>query len=136
MTSMRERRHAARPRTVTCAAIALFALAGCAPTPSVGTGAFRNAADVSTRLQRGVSTKSDVQNLLGVPNGDGSSLFRNVAGGPRQIWYYEDLATTDASSRGGVMTIALRQQILLVFFKGDVFDGYLWTSNNAPASIR
>lgn len=49
--------------------------------------------------------------------------------GPREIWFYDDLEITDVKSRGGVATMNIRQQILLVFFKGDLFDGYLWTTN-------
>lgn len=112
-----------------------LALTACVES-SAGTGAFRNAAAVQTHLQRGVSTKADVQKLLGVPNGYGGSLFRNAPGGPREIWYYEDVEGTGASSRNDVMTLQMRQQILAIFFKGDAFDGYLWTNNTAPGKVN
>ena len=38
----------------------------------------------------------------------------------------------DYASRSGRLVMTLRQQLLLVFFKGDRFDGYLWTTNAAP----
>lgn len=131
MTAIQPRRRATRCGLAAAALLLVVAFAGCA-APTVGSGAFRNAADVPTKLQRGVSTKTDVQALLGVPNGGGSSLFRNVAGGPREIWYYEDIETVDYASRSGRLVMTLRQQLLLVFFKGDRFDGYLWTTNAAP----
>ena len=114
---------------------ALLFLAGC-EQPRAGTGAFRNAALVPTHLHRGVSTKTDAQALLGVPNGVGSSLFRNVAGGQRNIWYYEDDEATEMTAKGNLLVMALRQQLLLLFFKGDMFDGYLWVTNVTPAQIQ
>lgn len=110
-------------------------LAGCAPR-EIGSGAFRNAGLIETGLTRGSSTRADVTKLLGVPNGGGRSLFRNVAGGPRDVWYYEDIAATDMSRHAGVWRMELRNQMLLVFFRGDRFDGYLWTSNSAPATAE
>ncbi|MBU6498157.1 MAG: hypothetical protein KGJ41_02420 [Rhodospirillales bacterium] len=114
------------------AAAGFLLLAGCAAPPTVTSGAFRNVAAIGTSLHRGSSTKTDVRALLGVPNGDGMSAFRNVAGGPREVWYYEDIEMTGAKFSGSIMTMAMRQQWLLVFFKGDTFDGYLWTTNSAP----
>ena len=49
--------------------------------------------------------------------------------GSRGIWYYDDLEVTEVKSEADVIRMNLRQQILLVFFKGEFFDGYLWTSN-------
>ena len=85
----------------------------------VSSGAFRNAGMLETQLHRGVSTKADVRTLLGVPNGPGSWLLPALDPAPREIWYYEDMSLT-----GGT----LRVQMILVFFKGNVYDGYLWTS--------
>ena len=124
-----------RRRGVTLVLALLLGLTACAKS-SVGTGAFRNAAVVLTQLRRGVSSKADVQKLLGVPNGHGAALFRNAPGGPREIWYYEDVEATDAAARNDVITMKLRQQIVAIFFKGDVFDGYLWTSNSSTGSAR
>ena len=49
--------------------------------------------------------------------------------GPREIWFYDDIEIKDMNSIDNVMTMNLRQQILMIFFKGDIFDGYFWTSN-------
>lgn len=101
-----------------------------------GTGAFPNTSVIEKHLKRGVSTKSDVQRFLGVPNGIGQSnmgsdfsRLATLGQGPRKIWYYDDIETTDMKSENGVVKMNLRQQILLIFFKGEFFDGFLWTSN-------
>lgn len=104
---------------------------------TIGTGAFPNTASIEKQLRRGVSNKADAQRLLGVPNGTGRSDWLRPPGmgvppmgeGPREIWFYDDIEMTDMKSGEGATTMNLRQQILLVFFKGDIFDGYLWTSN-------
>ncbi len=104
---------------------------------TVGTGVFPDTALIEQHLRRGVSKKDDVQRLLGVPNGTGRSEIARPEGkgeqpmgnGPREIWYYDNIEVTDTRSGAGTIDMSLRQQILLVFFKMDIFDGYLWTSN-------
>ncbi len=101
------------------------------------TGVFPNATLIEKQLRRGISTKADVQRLLGVPNGTGRSETARLAAsgslalgaGPREIWYYDDIEVTDTKSGDGAVIMKERQQILLVFFKADIFDGYLWSSN-------
>jgi hypothetical protein len=91
-----------------------------------------------------VSTKADVQRVLGIPNGRGESNWMRPPGtqasvdvkGPWEIWFYDDIASTDMRSDRDVITMQLRQQILLVFFKGDIFDGFFWTSNALKAIAR
>lgn len=102
----------------------------------LGTGVFPNTSVIEQQLKRGVSTKADVQRLLGIPNGAGhgdmapvSTLVVGSGQGPREIWYYDDIEITEMKSTAGVINANLRQQILLVFFNGEFFDGYLWTSN-------
>ena len=48
-------------------------LVGCAP--KVTTGAFTNTGGLDNQLQRGVSTKMDVQRVLGAPNGYGGAIL-------------------------------------------------------------
>ena len=119
-----------------CTALALFISPVHAQT--VGTGAFVKTAAIDKELRRGVSTKTDVQKLLGIPSGTGQLNWMLPPGesppplgaGPRNIWFYNDITATDMEqSEDGVITMKSRMQILLVFFKGDLFDGYLWTSN-------
>jgi hypothetical protein len=99
-------------------------------------GAFRDLGSIETSLQRGVTTQAQVRARWGEPNGAGAARFASLGGDEREIWYYEDIELTGAKSAGGVVKADLRQQILLVIFKGAVVDGYLWTSNAGRASIR
>ena len=120
MTVARARHSKARRFRSAVAMLWALCLVACAPsTPSISTGAFRNAGMLETQLRRGVSIKADVQTLLGVPNGPGSWLLPALDPAPREIWYYEDMSVTGAT---------LRVQMIFVFFKGNVYDGYLWTS--------
>jgi len=103
----------------------------------IGTGAFPDTSRIEKQLRRGASAKADVQRVLGVPNGTGQSDWQRPPGmapvaqgeGQREIWFYDDIRITDMKSGNGPATMNVRQQILLVFFKGDILDGYLWTSN-------
>ena len=55
---------------------------------------------------------------------------------PREVWYYEDIEATDYKSEEGILTMSMRQQILLIFFERGVFDGYMWTTNAAKVEGR
>src|SRR5262245_29275146 len=91
---------------------------------TLGTGAFPNTAAIERQLRRGDSRKADVQRVLGVPNGTGRAEMlpyaaiqgASLGDGPREIWFYDDIEVTDMASSAGVMTMKVRQQILLVFF--------------------
>lgn len=121
---------------VAVSCVGLFFVVSTVYAQQFGTGAFPNTSLIEQQLKRGISTKADVQRLLGVPNGTGGlGTPSGVLGvpplgdGPREIWYYDDMEVTDMKSSDGVIAMNMRQQILLVFFKGEVFDGYLWTTN-------
>ena len=104
---------------------------------TLGTGAFANAPAIERQLRRGEAKKADVQRILGVPNGTGRAEMlpyaalqaASLGDGPREIWFYDDIELTDMASSAGVVTMKMRQQILLVFFRGELFDGFLWTTN-------
>ena len=92
---------------------------------TVKSQASREFQAVEIDLKRGSSTRADVLRLLGQPDGHGAAIF----GTPplsADIWYYE---VTSVSITSG------RQQILAVFFKGDMFDGYLWFANSMDVHI-
>ncbi len=106
-------------------------VAGCATT--VTTGAFTQVSRIESQLRRGVSTKMDVQRVLGTPKGTGSALLPTDPR-PREVWHYSDIAVTDARGEGpGVLRANVRQQVLLVTFEKGVFDGYMWFSNAGTA---
>lgn len=114
-----------------------------AQAQALTTGAFRNTAAIESGLLRGVTTKAAVRGLLGIPSGSGAARFASLGGDEREIWYYEDIEVTGvnagdkgAQSSDNAMRMDMRQQILLVLFKGGVVDGYLWTSNSGTATAR
>jgi hypothetical protein len=127
-------------RLVLVLILALWA-GSAAAQAAVGTGAFPNARAIESQLKRGVSTKSDVQRVLGVPGGAGGALLPGFGDQSQslasyQIWYYEDIEVTDFKSEERLLTMKMRQQILAVFFKGEVFHGYFWTSNSGVAEAK
>lgn len=64
-----------------------------------------------------------------MPSGSGSALFPPDSK-PREVWFYQDLEVIDTKNQGhGVVRANMRQQILLVFFEKEVFDGFMWYSN-------
>ena len=108
---------------------------------TIGTGAFPKVGGIETQLKRGVSKKADVQRVLGIPNGSGGALLpgfgdRSEQVDAYQIWYYEDIEATDITSEENVMKMKMRQQILAVFFKGEVFHGYFWATNASDLETK
>jgi outer membrane protein assembly factor BamE (lipoprotein component of BamABCDE complex) len=121
-------------RLANAALVAALALATASEAADVSMGAFRNADALGTTLERGKSTKADVRKALGVPNGSGNALFPALGVDGREIWYYEDIAITGTKHVNDRYESTMRQQIMLVFFKGEVIDGYFWTSNGDKVS--
>jgi outer membrane protein assembly factor BamE (lipoprotein component of BamABCDE complex) len=120
-------------RGVLLTALLFCFLAGCA-AQKVTTGAFTKI-DSLDNLKRGVTTKMDVQRVLGAPNGFGGAILPTDPE-PREVWYYEDIEGTEFKKEGEIMRMKMRQQILLIFFERGVFDGYMWTTNAGKADVR
>ena len=121
---------------VVAGALMALLVAGCAAQTGK-THAFSRIDRIESDLQRGITTKGDVLLLLGEPDGAGAlggfDALRGPDGagkGPIIAWYYE---STKASIVGGV---ELEQDILLVFFEGDVVDGFLWFSNKSEGEWK
>ena len=152
--SASERLHAQLRYWTLMLVIALAPWAADVGAADVGSGAFRAAPAIEAQLKRGVSTKADVQKLLGVPNGSGAAILpapsfnrerilraaeAGLSSAPdflqREIWFYEDIATTELKSTEAGYAAKLRQQLLMIFFTGDLFDGYFWTTNSASGQI-
>lgn len=107
----------------------------------IGTGVFPEVQAIEKELVRDKSTHADVQKLLGIPTGAGGAMLPGFGDHsevvePYDIWYYEDVESRDIKSENGVMVMDMRQQILLIFFKGDKFHGYFWTSNEASVESK
>jgi hypothetical protein len=119
-------------------ALLTSSLTGCASGAARTTGPFASVGRITTELRRGVSTKADVERVLGKPNGNGTSLLPTQAS-PRDVWIYNDVQTGEAKQEGKVggvplVRVDMRQQIIFVFFDGDRFDGYLWSTHVGAAT--
>jgi outer membrane protein assembly factor BamE (lipoprotein component of BamABCDE complex) len=103
------------------------ALAGCATGAT--SGVFVPVDRIEQELRRGVSTKIDVQRVLGTPKGYGAMVFPQDRR-ELEVWYYEDIALTQVHAAGeGRMSGDVRQQVLLVTFDKSTFDGFIWFTN-------
>lgn len=110
-----------RRRVFAALACALAALGGCAPRQfEVGT-AFDPAA-IAARLHPGQSTAAEVRALLGQPAGEGGMMlpFQDQ---PHPAWTYM-FARAARQGEGG--RLRAHRARFLVFFTGDIVDGYLW----------
>ena len=99
---------------------------GCAAQVRSGR-AFTDARQLAA-LEKGVSTRRDVQRLLGAPDGSGHALLPNDET-PLDLWYYADISVTDLRQVSGGFRGDVKQQMLLVSFRGETFEGYMWWSN-------
>ena len=101
------------------ATIAVLCLAGCASTARL------TPVNRLGELQPGVSTKADVERVLGARDGVGGAAFPAVtqpAAASYEIWYY--IKTQKKSVDREVDGLVPR--ILLVFFDKDAYRGYMW----------
>jgi hypothetical protein len=98
-------------------------------TVTTGTqGPFHDVARAQAELVRGQSTRSDVERVLGRPLASGTALFPTQAGLPRDLWVYQDMEVRmDVGRSSGEGTPVLtREQFILVFFDGELFEGLMW----------
>lgn len=117
-------------------ALAALLVAGCAQQ-TIKSQAFSRIDDLKTELKRGVSTKADVLLLLGEPDGTGAlggfERLRDAAfkgKGPAHAWFYESFKSTIG------LDLQHDQNVLLVFFEGDVFIGFFWFSNTVKGQMK
>jgi hypothetical protein len=93
---------------------------------SATTGPFTRVDRIETNLQRGISTKIEVEQILGKPQGHGGSILPTETTA-HEIWFYQDVEITNMKGEpGGIIRASQRQQILLLFFRGHTYDGFLW----------
>lgn len=109
------------------------------PPSAAQSGPTREA--VLEQLVRGTSTRADVERLLGHASGIGGSRLP-PDWQTREVWFYDSIKagkmTAEPPSRDQTRTIHvdLAQDILLVFFAGDLFDGYMWYATAGVAHAR
>lgn len=118
------------------ALICVMALAACAQTPQrfSTAEAFRDTRLLETQLKKGVSTMEEVRRVLGEPTGSGAVFLASVQPKPQEIWFYQDIELTDIKSSQGQLDAKIRQQILVVFVRDQLFDGFMWFSNADAAT--
>lgn len=108
--------------------VAVALLAGCATGGAKTARPFADWNAQLATLERGVSTRRDVQRLLGTPDGSGHALLP-TEDAQLDLWYYADIEVTDVRQVGDKLRGEVRQQVLLVGFRNDAFDGFMWWSN-------
>ncbi len=117
-------------------ALTALLVAGCA-VHTTKTQAFSRIDQIETDLRRGITNKADVLLLLGEPDGAGAlggfDALRGPDGagkGPIDAWFYE---SGGGSIVGG---LKIHQDILMVFFEGDIVDGFLWFSHESKGELK
>ncbi len=93
----------------------LTMLAGCMST---GTTGSLIRVDPLSRMEVNVSSKSQVQSLLGEPNGIGGSRLGGESP-TQEIWFYHHL----------IFELPVKQEMLLVFFENGRYHGHFWFSS-------
>jgi len=96
-------------------ALCLAASTGCG---TIESGKMPDVSAFHGRLTARKSTKADVLKVLGSPRGFGK-VTTGKGQAPHVIWEYDYVATHTATNRVDL-------NMLLVFFDGEVMDGYLW----------
>ena len=94
-----------------------------------GEDRFPVSESLDSKLIRGKSTRADVLLALGEPQGSGGALVPTDRT-PQEIWYYAD------STASGLFKLELKQNVLLVFFRGEQYDGYLWFRNRVEGDTK
>ena len=116
----------------------LVALSGCATAPATGgrAGFMPDIELLEAQLQKGISTKADVEQLLGKPIGEGGALSGLEPDRPRELWVYGEGGWSLIGLEGTTGRIHIDQQLLMVFFVDGRFDGYWWNSHGGPVKAR
>lgn len=101
----------------------LTTIGACATTDAIQ---YHREEQIESKLTRGISTKSDVLKVLGKRDGSGTGLMPGDSI-IRELWYYEDVKVSQISGK-------MDQKILLIYFKDNIYDGYMWFANKVEAN--
>ena len=104
--------------------VLVCSLVSCTPEKVVQ-GPFLKLSAIETELKKGVSTKMDVQRIMGSPQGLGGAVFP-VTAEEHEVWYYQNIQIDNIVSQQSYITMDMHQKVLLVFFSKGLFDGFLW----------
>ena len=105
-----------------------------AQSGALTTGPFVNTDRIDTQLKRGTSTKADVERLLGKPNGKGGTLMPPSQTVPGDVWVYYNAQSGSprmTPTRPIKVEVDSRHQMVMIFFNGNIFDGYMWFLHSA-----
>lgn len=118
------------------APLCALVLTACAETPPrhSSVDVFRDTRQLEVALIKGVSTRDDIKRVLGDPTGAGAIFLSSVQQSPGEILFYQDIELTDIKSSQGQLDLKIRQQILVVFIRDQLFDGFMWFSNADAAT--
>ena len=123
MTHRIDRYHGVSSRSMYCLVFFLLSLIllsiwGCGG-PVIKFGRMPDTTRLEESLKPETSTRDDVLEVLGEPRNGGGAMLP-LHDSPRDMWvyYYEEGTMTDD-----------RRIFLFVFFKEDLYDGYLWFSS-------
>jgi len=104
-------------------------VAGCeSPAKSLPRVPAYPTARIESELVRGVSTRADVERVLGRPNGAGGLLFPGLPEA-RDSWFYQQTRLATNKGADGRMHFETQMDIVLIFFRDDRFDGFMWFSD-------
>lgn len=117
-------------------AIFLIFLAGCTPQRVSSIDEFRDTKLLETQLKKGISTVEDIKRILGEPTGSGAVFLASANHPPADLLFYQDMELTDikVSDAKGAIELKFRQQILVMFVRDGLFDGFMWFSNSEAAT--
>ena len=114
---------------------------------------------IDNRLKQGISTKMEVQRLLGMPNGSGAALLPKIAdiphmldlnaqntipgiryykdGSSYEIWFYENMEFENhLDLLSNPNPVCMTQKFLLVFFHKQVYEGYFWYAGCGVVNVK
>jgi hypothetical protein len=98
-------------------------------------GPFLKLSAIESELKKGVSTKMDVQRILGAPQGFGGAVFP-VTAEAHEIWFYQNIEYDNINSQQTYTSLDMNQKVLLVFFTRNLFDGFLWYTGTVKGSLQ
>lgn len=104
--------------------IALFTILGCASNQMT-----QHIEEVDELLTLGKSTKSDVIEIYGKPNGTHGEAFFPPTLRQQEVWYWQEQPKTsnvrvDYSKNVAYADVQMR--VLFIFFRDDLYDGFLY----------
>jgi hypothetical protein len=128
-----KRRRIEVPGFVILMAIVIFLSWGCT-SARTRTGSIPDVRLIDTRLQPGVSTKEDVEALLGKPNGYGGAVLP-TGEIPHDVWFY-NLIEGSVQTSGGAGRMNIEMDLLMIFFEKEVYDGHMWFKDFTTGTFR